>query len=172
MDAEHDEGPEDLLGKECLPAQLTKAVVDGLKGFLEAITGVFSETTVQTCIVHLTRFSLACCEWQDRKAVAGELKNIYRAASAEEAQRLLEAFAQSASGQKYPMQVSRGDDWSAGRRCAVRPTPQEIGVRLGGVLAQDAEWRSATPFGLGKTPFGFAHPAHGLFAAPTCTGIA
>ena len=59
------------------------AVVDGLKGFPEAITGVFPETTVQTCIVHLTRFSLAYCSWQDRKAVAGELKNIYRAASAE-----------------------------------------------------------------------------------------
>ena len=79
------------------------AVVDGLKGFPEAITGVFPETTVQTCIVHLTRFGLAYCGWQDRPAVAGELKNIYRAASAEEAARLLEAFAQSAPGQKYPM---------------------------------------------------------------------
>ena len=27
---------------------------------------------MQTCIVHLTRFSLAYCSWQDRKAVAGE----------------------------------------------------------------------------------------------------
>ncbi len=79
------------------------AVVDGLKGFPEAITGVFPETTVQTCIVHLTRFSLAYCSWQDRPAVAGELKNIYRAASAEEAARLLEAFAESALGKKYPM---------------------------------------------------------------------
>lgn len=79
------------------------AVVDGLKGFPEAITGVFPKTTVQTCIVHLTRFSLAYCGWQDRKTVAGELKNIYRAASAEEAQRLLEAFAESALGKKYPM---------------------------------------------------------------------
>lgn len=79
------------------------AVVDGLKGFPEAITGVFPQTTVQTCIVHLTRFSLAYCSWQDRKAVANELKNIYRAASAEEAARLLEAFRQSLMGKKYPM---------------------------------------------------------------------
>src|SRR3954466_4748487 len=31
------------------------AVVDGLKGFPEAITAVFPEATVQTCIVHLLR---------------------------------------------------------------------------------------------------------------------
>jgi len=79
------------------------AVVDGLKGFPEAITGVFPQTTVQTCIVHLTRFSLAYCSWQDRPPVAAELKNIYRAASAEEAARRLEEFAGSALGQKYPM---------------------------------------------------------------------
>ena len=79
------------------------AVVDGLKGFPEAITGVFPQTVVQTCIVHLTRFSLAYCSWQDRAKVAGELKNIYRAASAEEAHRLLEVFAESPLGQKYPM---------------------------------------------------------------------
>jgi putative transposase len=35
------------------------AVVDGLKGFPEATTSVFPQTTVQTCIVHLIRNSLA-----------------------------------------------------------------------------------------------------------------
>jgi putative transposase len=34
------------------------AVVDGLKGFPEAITSVFPQTVVQTCIVHLIRFSM------------------------------------------------------------------------------------------------------------------
>jgi transposase-like protein len=34
---------------------LLLAVVDGLKGFPEAITAVFPEATVQTCIVHLLR---------------------------------------------------------------------------------------------------------------------
>ena len=29
------------------------AVMDGLKGFPEAITAVFPQTTIQTCIVHL-----------------------------------------------------------------------------------------------------------------------
>ena len=79
------------------------AVVDGLKGFPEAITGVFPQTTVQTCIVHLTRFSLAYCSWQDRAKVAAALKNIYRAASAAEADQRLAEFVESALGQKYPM---------------------------------------------------------------------
>jgi transposase-like protein len=79
------------------------AVVDGLKGFPEAITGVFPQTTVQTCIVHLTRFSLAYCSWQDRAKVAAALKNIYRAASAEEAAQRLAEFVGSAWGAKYPM---------------------------------------------------------------------
>jgi len=35
------------------------AVVDGLKGFPDAITATFPRTTVQTCIVHLIRNSLS-----------------------------------------------------------------------------------------------------------------
>ena len=45
------------------------AVVDGLKGFPEAITTVFPQTIVQTCIVHLIRISLAFVSWKDRKAI-------------------------------------------------------------------------------------------------------
>ena len=79
-------------------ADILIAVVDGLKGFPAAVTAVFPQTTVQTCIVHLTRFSLAYCHWQDRSKVAGALKEIYRAASAEEGARLLDAFAVSELG--------------------------------------------------------------------------
>src|SRR5664279_3904949 len=68
------------------------AVVDGLKGFPEAITAVFPQTTVQTCIVHLTRFSLAYCSWQDRKKVAVQLKGIYQAVNAAEARERLSEF--------------------------------------------------------------------------------
>ena len=82
------------------------AVVDGLKGFPEASTGVFPETTVPTCLVPLTRFSLTYGSWQDRKKVAGELQTIYRAASAEEGARLLDAFAASELGKKYPMMAA------------------------------------------------------------------
>lgn len=50
------------------------AVVDGLKGFPEAINAVFAETTVQTCIVHLLRNSLDFASWKDRKDVNGGVK--------------------------------------------------------------------------------------------------
>ena len=46
------------------------AIVDGLKGFPEAITAAFPEAQVQTCIVHLIRNSLAFVSYKDRKAVA------------------------------------------------------------------------------------------------------
>ena len=58
------------------------AVVDGLKGFPEAITAVFPQTQVQTCIVHLIRNSLDFVSYKDRKAVAAALKQIYRAKDA------------------------------------------------------------------------------------------
>jgi putative transposase len=44
------------------------AVVDGLKGFPDAINAAFPETTVQTCIVHLVRHSLNFCGWKDCSA--------------------------------------------------------------------------------------------------------
>lgn len=50
------------------------AVVDGLKGFPDAITAVFPQATVQTCIVHLLRHSLDFVSYKDRKPVAAALK--------------------------------------------------------------------------------------------------
>jgi len=79
------------------------AVVDGLKGFPEAIRVVYPQTSVQTCIVHLTRLSLAYCGWKDRQVVADALKEIYRAPKAEQARQRLEAFMGSELGAKYPM---------------------------------------------------------------------
>jgi putative transposase len=77
------------------------AVVDGLKGFPDAINAVFPETMVQTCIVHLLRNSLDLLSWKDRKAVATELKTIYHAADAKAAGEALTAFEAGAWGQKY-----------------------------------------------------------------------
>ncbi|WP_323072712.1 IS256 family transposase [Mycetohabitans endofungorum] len=78
------------------------AVVDGLKGFPEAINTVFPETTVQTCIVHLIRNSLDFASWKERKQVAAELKEVYRAPSAEAAALALQAFDEGPWGCKYP----------------------------------------------------------------------
>lgn len=78
------------------------AVVDGLKGFPEAITSVFAATQIQTCIVHLIRNSLEYASWKDRKAVAADLRKIYRAENAEAAMASLEDFSQGLWGKKYP----------------------------------------------------------------------
>ncbi len=84
------------------------AVVDGLKGFPEAITAVFPQATVQTCIVHLLRHSLDFVSWKDRKPVAAALKGIYRAVDAAAGEAALSAFQESFWGQKYP---AIGQSW-------------------------------------------------------------
>ncbi len=67
--------------------------VDGLKGFPQAIEAVFPNTQVQLCIVHLVRSSLMYVSWKQRRAVAADLRNIYTAATVEQAEMELEAFA-------------------------------------------------------------------------------
>lgn len=78
------------------------AVVDGLKGFPEAITTVFPDTVVQTCIVHLIRYSLQFASWKERKPIVAALKPVYRAENAAAAAGELEAFDQGQWGRKYP----------------------------------------------------------------------
>jgi putative transposase len=77
------------------------ACVDGLKGFPQAIETVYPKTVVQLCIVHMVRASLNYVNWKERKLAAADLKSIYRAATAEEAERQLEMFAASWD-MKYP----------------------------------------------------------------------
>jgi transposase-like protein len=77
-------------------------LVDGLKGFPEAIATIFPQAQIQTCIVHLMRNSLDYVTWKDRKAVALELKGIYRAETAEMAEERLREFENSPWGKKYP----------------------------------------------------------------------
>lgn len=78
------------------------AIVDGLKGFPEAITAVFPRAQVQTCVVHLIRHSLAFVSYKDRKAVAAALKQIYKAKDADAGKAALEDFADGPWGRKYP----------------------------------------------------------------------
>lgn len=78
------------------------AVVDGLKGFPQAIEAAFPQTQVQTCIVHLLRASMAFASFKDRKAIANALKAIYKAVDADAALQELEAFEDSELGPKYP----------------------------------------------------------------------
>jgi putative transposase len=84
------------------------AVVDGLKGFPDAILAVFPDATVQTCIVHLLRQSLAFVAYQDRKSVAAALKDIYRAVDATAGETALAAFEEGSWGRRYP---AIGQSW-------------------------------------------------------------
>jgi putative transposase len=84
------------------------AVVDGLKGFPEAITAVFPQATVQTCIVHLLRHSLDFVSWKDRKPVAAALKDIYRAVNATTGEAALTAFDEGVWCKRYP---AIGQSW-------------------------------------------------------------
>jgi putative transposase len=84
------------------------AVVDGLKGFPDAITAVFPEAVVQTCIVHLLRNSMDFVSWKDRKPLATALKGIYRAVDAKAAEEALAAFEASEWGLRYP---AIGQSW-------------------------------------------------------------
>ena len=74
--------------------------VDGLKGFPQAIEAVFPLAQVQLCIVHLVRASLNYVNWKERKQVAADLKPIYRAATAVEAEMNLDQFI-ATWGHKY-----------------------------------------------------------------------
>lgn len=82
------------------------AVVDGLKGFPEAITSTFPDCVVQTCIVHLIRYSLQFASWKERKVLAKALRAIYGAVSAEAAEQALAEFEAGPWGQKYPAIVA------------------------------------------------------------------
>jgi len=77
------------------------ACIDGLSGFAEAIRAAYPQTQVQLCIVHLVRAALRYVSTEDSKPVARDLKKIYQAATAEEAEAALDAFAQ-AWDPKYP----------------------------------------------------------------------
>ena len=82
------------------------AVTDGLKGMGEALEAVFPATTLQTCIVHLLRHSLDYANWKERKPLAGALRPIYTAASAEAAAAALDAFERGPWGIRFPMVVA------------------------------------------------------------------
>ena len=83
------------------------ACVDGLTGFDEAIHAVFSKAVVQLCIVHVVRNSLKYVPYKEKRAVAADLKTIYRSANEEEARVNLDLFKEKWDS-KYPL---IGETW-------------------------------------------------------------
>ena len=88
------------------------ACVDGLKGFPEAIEAVFPHTTVQLCIVHMVRHSLAFVSWKRRKDVAADLRRIYTATTADEAEQRLGEFETKWDDDYLPIGQSWRRNWA------------------------------------------------------------
>ena len=87
------------------------ACVDGLKGFPEAIEAVFPKAQVQLCIVHMVRNSLRFVSWKQRKEVAADLKIIYQAATVDQAEANLTAFAKKWDASHPTIAKSWRNNW-------------------------------------------------------------
>jgi transposase-like protein len=94
----------DLQARGC--RDILIAVTDGLKGMPEALGAIFPATTLQTCVVHLLRHSLAYANWRERKRLAAALKLVYSAPSVEAAEAALDDLAQSPLGAEFPTVVT------------------------------------------------------------------
>jgi transposase-like protein len=77
------------------------AVCDGLTGLPDAINTVWSETVVQTCVVHLLRNSFKYASRQHWDAIAKALKPVYTAPTVAAAEQRFLEFAET-WGEKYP----------------------------------------------------------------------
>jgi len=83
------------------------ACIDNLKGFSEAIAGVFPQTEVQTCVVHQIRNSLKYVASKDQKEFMKDLKPVYQADTLEQAELRMDEL-QGRWGDKYPAVI---DSW-------------------------------------------------------------
>lgn len=88
------------------------ACVDGLKGFPEAIEAVYPHAAVQLCIVHMVRNSLNFVAWKMRAEVAADLKRIYTASTADEAELRLGEFEDKWDDAYLPISQSWRRNWA------------------------------------------------------------
>ena len=77
------------------------ACCDGLTGLPEAITSVFPDTVVQTCVVHVIRNAMRFVSYQDRQKLAAGMRTIYTAPTVEAAELALKDL-DTQWGRQYP----------------------------------------------------------------------
>lgn len=85
--------------------------IDGLKGFKQAIQGIFPNAIVQRCIVHKVRNSVRFISDKDRKRMCSDLRKIYTSANRNEAQIALEVFETKWPKQGPKIAQKWRDDW-------------------------------------------------------------
>ncbi|MCX8480503.1 MAG: IS256 family transposase, partial [Sediminibacterium sp.] len=83
------------------------ACIDNLKGFSEAILGIFPKTEIQSCIVHQIRNSLKFVSSKDQKEFMKDLKEVYRANNEDQGMYALDKL-EIKWGKKYPIVI---DSW-------------------------------------------------------------
>ncbi len=81
------------------------ACIDNLKGFSEAITSIFPQTQVQTCVVHQIRNSLKYVASKDQKVFMKDLKLVYKAVNKDMAEEHLLNLEEK-WGKKYPVVIA------------------------------------------------------------------
>jgi putative transposase len=81
------------------------ACVDGLSGFEQAIHSVFPLATVQRCVVHAIRNSLAYIPHKYKDEFMADLRPVYTAATKLEAEMALTEL-EARWGEKYPMAIA------------------------------------------------------------------
>lgn len=86
-------------------ADILMACVDGLSGFEQAIHSVFPQTTVQRCVVHAIRNSMAYIPHKLKSEFMEYLRPVYTATTIEEAKANFDILEERYS-QKYPMAVN------------------------------------------------------------------
>ncbi len=77
------------------------ACCDGLTGLPEAITTVFPDTVVQTCVVHVIRNAMRFVSYSDRKKITAAMRTIYTAPTVEAAETRTQG-PRPAVGRQYP----------------------------------------------------------------------
>lgn len=80
------------------------ACIDNLRGFSEAIAGIYPRAEVQSCIVHQIRNSLKYVASKDQKEFMRDLKGVYRADTKELAAMELDNLAEKWES-KYPIVI-------------------------------------------------------------------
>jgi transposase-like protein len=87
------------------------ACTDNLKGFTEAIKGVFPHTNTQLCIVHQIRNSCKYIVKKDRKEFCTDLKDIYNAINIEFAEQALSKLDDKWANKYYYAIKSWKENW-------------------------------------------------------------
>lgn len=80
------------------------ACIDNLKGFADAIESVYPQAEVQLCVIHQIRNSTKYVPFKERKTVMADLKEVYQAATQQQAEKALYVL-EANWMKKYPLMV-------------------------------------------------------------------